>query len=142
MDELLKLAGELVTNNNYQKDDFQEETKPDGEYEVIIEAIKLKESAEKGTEWFAFTLKVTAGDYVEEKFYVNLFLTEKTTKRTLSTIMKLISSLGYEIDLAMFASKDEILEGLTGLIGNETMLSKTTSNNGFINYSFKGGKNE
>lgn len=139
MDNLLMLAGELVENNNYQKDNFQEETKPDGDYEVIIESIKLKESDSTGTEWFALVLKVIGGDYIEEKFYVNLFLTEKTVKATLSKIMRLVSSMGYEIDLNMFNDKETIVEGLQPLIGETTVLSKQTSKNGFINYSFKGG---
>lgn len=139
MDNLLMLAGELVENNNYQKDNFQEETKPDGDYEVIVESIKLKESDSTGTEWFALVLKVIDGDYIEEKFYVNLYLTEKTIKATLSKIMRLVSSMGYEIDLNMFNDKDSIVEGLQPLMGETTILSKQTSKNGFINYSFKGG---
>lgn len=139
MDNLLMLAGELVENNNYQKDNFQEETKPDGDYEVIIESIKLKESDSTGTEWFALVLKVIDGDYIEEKFYVNLFLTEKTVKATLSKIMRLVSSMGYEVDLNMFNDKNSIIEGLQPLIGETTILTKQTSKNGFINYSFKGG---
>lgn len=140
MDDLLMLAGELVENNNYQKDNFQEETKPDGDYEVVIESIKLKQSESTGTEWFGFTLKVVDGEFIEEKFYVNLFLTEKTIKATLSKIMRLIASMGYEIDLAMFNDKETIAEGLQTLVGGSTILSKRTSKNGFINYSFKGGE--
>lgn len=139
MDNLLMLAGELVENNNYQKDNFQEETKPDGDYEVIIESIKLKESDSTGTEWFALVLKVIDGDYIEEKFYVNLYLTEKTIKATLSKIMRLVSSMGYEVDLNMFNDKDSIVEGLQPLTGETTILTKQTSKSGFINYSFKGG---
>lgn len=140
MDDLLMLAGELVENNNYQKNNFQEETKPDGDYEVVIESIKLKQSESTGTEWFGFTLKVVDGEFIEEKFYVNLFLTEKTIKATLSKIMKLIASMGYEIDLAMFNDKETIAKGLQTLVGGSTILSKSTSKNGFINYSFKGGE--
>jgi hypothetical protein len=140
MDDLLMLAGELVENNNYQKNNFQEETKPDGDYEVVIESIKLKQSESTGTEWFGFTLKVVDGEFIEEKFYVNLFLTEKTIKATLSKIMRLIASMGYEIDLAMFNDKETIAEGLQTLVGGSTILSKSTSKNGFINYSFKGGE--
>ena len=73
MDNLLMLAGELVENNNYKNDNFQEEQKPDGEYEVVLESVKLKVSDTTGTEWFAFILKVIDGEYIEEKFYVNLF---------------------------------------------------------------------
>lgn len=140
MDNLLMLAGELVENNNFKNDNFQEEQKPDGDYEVFIESIKLKVSDSTGTEWFALVLKVIEGEYIEEKFYVNLFLTEKTIKSTLSKVMRLVSSMGYEIDLNMFNDKDTIVEGLQPLIGETTILSKQTSKNGFINYSFKGGE--
>lgn len=140
MDDLLLLAGELTENNNFKKDDFQEENKPDGHYNVILEKATLNVSDSTGTEWFRLTLKIIDGDYVEEKFYVNLFLTDKTVKRTLKIIMRLISSMQYEIDLAMFNDKNEILKGLQDLIGETTILSKTTANNGFINYSFVGGE--
>lgn len=141
MDNLLVLAGELVENNNFKTDDFQEETKPDGVYETIIESIKAKVSEEKGTEWFAFSLKVTDGDYIEEKFNVNLFLTEKSIKITLKKIMRLLTALGYEIDITMFSDKDSIVEGLQSVVGETTFLSKTTSKNGFINYDFiEGGQ--
>jgi len=138
MDDLLTLASELIEGDAYQKDDFAEETKPDGTYATIIEDVDLKVSAEKGTEWFAFKNKVTEGDYAGEDFRVNLFLTEKTVKRSLSKIMRLINGAGYEIDVEMFNSKESILEGLKALIGTETPLTKETSKNGFVNYSFKG----
>ena len=140
MDELLMIAGELVENNNFKKDDFQQENKPDGQYEVVLEKATLKQSETTGTEWFALVLKVIEGDYIEEKFYVNLFLTEKTIKATLKKVMRLVSSMGYEIDLAMFNDKNAIVDGIQPLIGETTILSKTTSQNGFINYSFEGGE--
>lgn len=140
MDDLLLLAGELVENNNFKKDDFQEESKPDGDYEVVLESAKLKISDATGTEWFALICKVIEGEYAEEKFYVNLFLTEKTIKATLKKIMRLVSSMGYEVDLAMFNDKNTIIDGIQPLVGETTILSKTTSKNGFINYSFVGGE--
>ena len=140
MDELLMIAGELVENNNFKKDDFQQENKPDGQYEVVLEKATLKQSETTGTEWFALVLKVIEGDYIEEKFYVNLFLTEKTIKATLKKVMRLVSSMGYEIDLAMFNDKNAIVDGIQPLIGETTILSKTTGQNGFINYSFEGGE--
>ena len=140
MDELLMIAGELVENNNFKKDDFQQENKPDGQYEVVLEKATLKQSETTGTEWFALVLKIIEGDYIEEKFYVNLFLTEKTIKATLKKVMRLVSSMGYEIDLAMFNDKNAIVDGIQPLIGETTILSKTTGQNGFINYSFEGGE--
>lgn len=141
MDDLLVLASELAENNNYKNDSY-EERKPDGEYSVLLESISLKESETTGTEWFNIICKIVEGDYVEEKFYVNYFLTEKTVKTSLSKIMRLISACGYDIDVNMFNSKDSILEGLQSLIGNVVTLNKETGKKGFINYIFKGEADE
>ena len=89
MDDLLKLASELVANDTYKTEGYNTESKPDGEYHVAITSVDLKETTEKGTEWFAFVLTVLDGEYTTQKFYVNLFLTEKTAKGTLSKIMNL-----------------------------------------------------
>ena len=50
MDDLLVLASELVKDGNYKKNNY-EEHKPDGDYNVIIESIALKESEQTGTKW-------------------------------------------------------------------------------------------
>ena len=52
--------------------------------------------------------------------------------------MRLVSAMGYEIDLSMFNDKEAIAEGLQPLLGQTVILSKQTSKNNFINYSFKG----
>ena len=139
MDDLLLIAGELAQNENYKKDSY-EDNRPDGDYEVVIENVALKHSEEKGTEWFSFTTKIIEGEYAGQTIYVNLFLSEKSVRITLGKLMSLISSLGYEIDLAMFNNKESILDGLQSLIGSEITLGKKTSKKGFTDYSFKGGK--
>lgn len=137
MDDLLALASELAENNNYKTaDNNYEEKKPDGLYSILIESIKLKTSENTGNQWFNIIVKVLEGDYVEEKFYVNYFLTEKMVKRTLSKLMKLINSCGYDIDVAMFSDVDSIEQGLQELVGNSLYLEKKTSKKGFIDYSF------
>lgn len=137
MDDLLTLASELAENNNYKTaDNNYEEKKPDGLYSVLIESIKLRTSESTGTQWFSIVAKVLDGDYVEEKFYVSYFLTEKTVKRTLSKLMKLINSCGYDIDVAMFNDVDTIEEGLQELVGSNLFLDKKTSKKGFVDYSF------
>ena len=137
MDDLLTLASELAENNNYKTaDNNYEEKKPDGLYSVLIESIKLRTSESTGTQWFSIVAKVLEGDYVEEKFYVSYFLTEKTVKRTLSKLMKLINSCGYDIDVAMFNDVDTIEEGLQELVGSNLFLDKKTSKKGFVDYSF------
>ena len=131
------LASELAENNNYKTaDNNYEEKKPDGVYSVLIESIKLRTSESTGTQWYSIVAKVLEGDYVEEKFYVSYFLTEKTVKRTLSKLMKLINSCGYDIDVAMFNDVESIEEGLQELVGSTLYLDKKTSKKGFVNYSF------
>ena len=137
MDDLLALASELAENNNYKTaDNNYEEKKPDGLYSILIESIKLRTSENTGNQWFNIIVKVLEGDYVEEKFYVNYFLTEKMVKRTLSKLMKLINSCGYDIDVAMFSDVESIEQGLQELIGNSLYLEKKTSKKGFVDYSF------
>ena len=137
MDDLLMLASELAENNNYKTaDNNYEEKKPDGVYSVLIESIKLRTSECTGTQWYSIVAKVLEGDYVEEKFYVSYFLTEKTVKRTLSKLMKLINSCGYDIDVAMFNDVESIEEGLQELVGSTLYLDKKTSKKGFVDYSF------
>ena len=137
MDDLLALASELAENNNYKTaDNNYEEKKPDGTYSVLIESIKLKTSENTGNQWFNIVAKVLEGDYVEEKFYVSYFLTEKMVKRTLSKLMKLINSCGYDIDVDMFSDVESIEQGLQELVGNSLYLEKKTSKKGFIDYSF------
>lgn len=137
MDDLLMLASELAENNNYKTaDNTYEEKKPDGLYSVLIESIKLRTSESTGTQWFSIVAKVLEGDYVEEKFYVSYFLTEKTVKRTLAKLMKLINSCGYDIDVAMFNDVETIEEGLQELVGSNLFLDKKTSKKGFVDYSF------
>ena len=137
MDDLLMLASELAENNNYKTaDNNYEEKKPDGVYSVLIESIKLRTSESTGTQWYSIVAKVLEGDYVEEKFYVSYFLTEKTVKRTLSKLTKLINSCGYDIDVAMFNDVESIEEGLQELVGSTLYLDKKTSKKGFVDYSF------
>ncbi len=137
MDDLLALASELAENNNYKTaDNNYEEKKPDGLYSVLIESIKLRTSENTGNQWFNIVAKVLEGDYAEEKFYVSYFLTEKMVKRTLSKLMKLINSCGYDIDVAMFSDVESIEQGLQELVGNSLYLEKKTSKKGFIDYSF------
>lgn len=137
MDDLLMLASELAENNNYKTaDNNYEEKKPDGLYSVVIESIELRTSESTGTQWYSIVAKVLEGDYIEEKFYASYFLTEKTVKRTLAKLMKLINSCGYDVDVAMFGDVESIEEGLQELVGSNLFLEKKTSKKGFVDYSF------
>ena len=141
MDDLLILASELVKDGNYKKNNY-EEHKPDGDYNVIIESIALKESEQTGTQWFNIVSKVLDGEYVEEKFYTSYFLTEKAMKISLANLMKFVNACGYEVDVNMFTDLDTLNEALQPLVGSVCILNKTTSKKGFVSYTFSNGEGE
>ena len=141
MDDLLILASELVKDGNYKKNNY-EEHKPDGEYNVIIESIALKESEQTGTQWFNIVSKVLDGEYAEEKFYTSYFLTEKAMKISLANLMKFVNACGYEVDVTMFTDLDTLNEALQPLVGSVCILNKTTSKKGFVSYTFSNGEGE
>lgn len=141
MDDLLILASELVKDGNYKKNNY-EEHKPDGDYNVIIESIALKESEQTGTQWFNIVSKVLDGEYAEEKFYTSYFLTEKAMKISLANLMKFVNACGYEVDVNMFTDLDTLNEALQPLVGSVCILNKATSKKGFISYIFSNGEGE
>ena len=141
MDDLLILASELVKDGNYKKNNY-EEHKPDGDYNVIIESIALKESEQTGTQWFNIVSKVLDGEYAEEKFYTSYFLTEKAMKISLANLMKFVNACGYEVDVNMFTDLDTLNEALQPLVGSVCVLNKTTSKKGFVSYTFSNGEGE
>ena len=134
MEDLLNLASELMKDDNYKKSSFEE--LPDGEYLVNIDKIELREN-DKGTQWIGFTNTVVDGDYSERKMFINMFLTEKTIKRTISAIMNIITSFGYELDTSMFADFDTLVECLQSLINKQATVVKKT-NGEFVNYTLRG----
>ena len=141
MDDLLILASELVKDGNYKKNNY-EEHKPDGDYNVIIESISLKESEQTGTQWFNIVSKVLDGEYAEEKFYTSYFLTEKAMKISLANLMKFVNACGYEVDVNMFTDLDTLNEALQPLVGSVCILNKATSKKGFVSYTFSNGEGE
>ena len=141
MDDLLILESELVKDGNYKKNNY-EEHKPDGDYNVIIESIALKESEQTGTQWFNIVSKVLDGEYAEEKFYTSYFLTEKAMKISLANLMKFVNACGYEVDVNMFTDLDTLNEALQPLVGSVCILNKTTSKKGFVSYTFSNGEGE
>ena len=141
MDDLLILASELVKDGNYKKNNY-EEHKPDGDYNVIVESIALKESEQTGTQWFNIVSKVLDGEYAEEKFYTSYFLTEKAMKISLANLMKFVNACGYEVDVNMFTDLDTLNEALQPLVGSVCILNKSTSKKGFVSYTFSNGEGE
>jgi hypothetical protein len=137
MKDLLNLASELMANDAYKSNDYVER-KPDGTYLVNIDSIELRTS-QKGNQWFKFKTTILDGEYAEQHFTVDWFLTEKTMERTIKDIMKLITSCGFELNTEMFTSYETLEECLQSLVNQEIELTKKTSKNNFINYSLEGG---
>ena len=137
MKDLLNLASELMANDAYKSNNYVER-KPDGQYPVNIDSIEFKTS-QKGTQWFRFKTTILDGEYAEEYFTVDWFLTEKTMERTIKDIMRLITSCGFELSTEMFTSYEILEECLQSLVNQQVVLTKKTSKNDFINYSLLGG---
>ena len=137
MKDLLNLASELMANDAYKSNDYVER-KPDGKYLVNIDSIELRTS-QKGNQWFKFKTTILDGEYAEQHFTVDWFLTEKTMERTIKDIMKLITSCGFELNTEMFTSYETLEECLQALVNQQVELTKKTSKNNFINYSLEGG---
>lgn len=137
MKDLLNLASELMANDAYKSNDYVER-KPDGKYPVNIDSIELKTS-QKGTQWFRFKTTILDGEYAEQHFSVDWFLTEKTMERTIKDIMRLITSCGFELSTEMFSSYETLEKCLQSLVNQQVELTKKTSKNNFINYSLEGG---
>ena len=137
MKDLLNLASELMANDAYKSNDYVER-KPDGKYLVNIDSIELRTS-QKGNQWFKFKTTILDGEYAEQHFNVDWFLSEKTMERTIKDIMKLITSCGFELNTEMFTSYETLEECLQALVNQQVELTKKTSKNNFINYSLEGG---
>ena len=135
MEDLLSLANELMKDDNYKKGTYTEI--PDGEYKAIIEAITLKES-QSGNQYVGFTLVITDGEFAERKMFVNRFLTEGALRITVSQIMNLIKTCGYELEGDMFTDFETMVNCLQSLIGQEITVTKKTKGD-FSNYTMVGG---
>ena len=137
MKDLLNLASELMANDAYKSNDYVER-KPDGAYLVNLDSIELRTS-QKGNQWFKFKTTILDGEYAEQHFTIDWFLTEKTMERTIKDIMRLITSCGFELNTEMFTSYETLEECLQALVNQQVELTKKTSKNNFINYSLEGG---
>jgi hypothetical protein len=135
MEDLLSLANELMKDDNYKKTNYTEI--PDGTYKAIIESIALKES-QTGNTYVNFTLVITDGEFSERKLFVNRFLTEGAIKITVSQIMNLIKTCGYELEGDMFTDYETMVNCLQSLIGQEITVTKKTKGD-FANYTMVGG---
>ena len=74
------------------------------------------------------------GEYEGRFIFVNYFFTEKTIERSIKGINKLAYDFGYTLPADAFATYDSLAETLNSMAGNQAIVKKTTSKNGFANY--------
>lgn len=138
MEDLLKLANELMANESYKSVGGFEDY-PDGNYHVNIDKVELKMAQQTGNRFISFGTTILDGDYAEKKMFFSYFLTDKTAKRTLSTIMNILTSFGYELNAAMFQDYDTLISCLQALVGSTGVVEKKT-NGQYANYTLRGDK--
>lgn len=137
MDDLLKMASELMENDNYKNSSGDYPTIPDGDYASNIDKIEFRTSS-KGTEYINITVTIVDGDFTGQKMFIPFYLSEKALKPSLSRLMTLITSCGYTLDASMFTDFDTLVECLQSLINTVVTVKKKT-NGEYINYSMVGG---
>lgn len=128
---LLDLASEVMKDFDPSKPistDFEE--LEDGTYNCIVEKIQYRQNV-KGTEWINFDCTIVGSN---RHIFINKFFTEKTAKKSLTEINKLVFELGYKIPLEAYATVETLSEVLKLLKGEQLEIEKKTSNTGFVNY--------
>ena len=136
---LFDLANEIMKDFDPSKPlttDFEE--LEDGTYNCIVEKIQYKQN-EKGTEWINFDCTIMGNN---RHMFINKFFTEKTAKRSLTEINKLVFELGYKIPLEAYATVETLSTALESLKGEQLEIEKKTSNTGFVNYKMSKSSNE
>lgn len=134
MDNLTEVAKKVMGSFNPETDAVDNyENLPDGEYKCLLEDVTAK-SNEKGTNWITLRFSVIEGEYENRNLFVNYFFTEKTTERSIKSIMKLAYEFGYTIPVEAFTSLNELAESLNAMAGNTALVKQTTSKNDFTNY--------
>ena len=80
MEELLQIAKETMEEFNPETDSVSDfEPIPDGEYNVLLEKVELKES-QNGTTNISFEYSVLDGEQENKRIWDNHYLTAKTIK--------------------------------------------------------------
>ena len=135
MDDLLSIAQKTMEKFDPatdKVDDFEEVA--DGEYSCLLEDVTARKSEEKGTNWISFKFSIMEGDYENRYLFVNYFFTEKTIERSIKGITKLAYEFGYELPTEAFTNYDTLAETLNSMAGNQAIVKKSTSKNGYTNY--------
>lgn len=137
MSDLMSMANEVMKNFDPAKDKVEDFEKiPDGDYRCLIEEVISKQN-EKGTNWLSLKASVMDGDYQGRYLFVNYFFTEKTTERSLKSLIKLAYDLRYELPSNTFNDLNTAAEIFNQMAGNEVMIHQKTSKNDFVNYSIE-----
>lgn len=134
MDDLLKIAGNVMENFNPETDSASDfDNLPDGTYEVLITDVSHRTS-EKGTKSVALKTEITSEAHNGRFLFVNYYFTEKTTERSIKTVLKLVNTLGFEnLTVDAFKSIETLSDSLQALVGTEAIIKQTTSKSGFAN---------
>lgn len=134
-DDLLNIAGKVMEKFNPvtdSADDFEDIK--DGEYSCLLEEVKDRVSAEKGTKWISLQFSILEGESAGRFLFVNYFFTEKTTERSIKGLIKLAHEFGYELPLEAFSDLSTLSEALQSLCGTNAIVKQTTSKSGFANH--------
>lgn len=134
MDDLLKIAGNVMDNFNPETDSANDfEDLADGVYTGLLTEVGHRTS-EKGTKSIFLKFEITSDNAKGRFIWVNHYFTEKTTERSIKYILKLVHDYGFELTLDAFKSLEELSENLQGLVGKSAEIVQKTSKSGFANY--------
>lgn len=135
MDDLLKIAGNVLENFNPETDSANDfENLPDGVYKGLIAEVTSRKN-EKGTTWVSLNVEIIDGEKKGRKLFVNYFFTEKMAERSIKYIVKLVHDLGFEaLSLDAFKSIETLADALQALVGTEVSVEQATSKSGYTNH--------
>ena len=106
------------------------ERTPDGVYEAAVTAFEFTESKNTGTQWFRFVLQILTGGQEGKKYYANLWLSDKSIKRTVKALKKYAWAMSINLDDGDFADTDSLVEKMQDAIGLQITLTLETSGKG------------
>lgn len=139
MDDLLKIAGNVMENFNPETDSANDfENLPDGRYTGLLSEVSAPTSS-NGNQRLSLKFEITSDEF-EDKYkgrllFVPFFFSEKIAERSIKYVIKMVHDLGFEpLGVDAFKSLDDLAEALQGLVGTEAQLDQKTSKNGFANY--------
>lgn len=133
MDDLLKIAGNVMDNFNPETDSVSDyENLPDGKYDALVAEVGHRTS-EKGTKSVFLKFEIAGGKFEGRNTWANFYFTEKMAEVTIKRILKMVHDFGFELTIDAFKSVEELSENLQGLVGNEAEIVLKTSKSGYQN---------